>query len=119
MGVIRYVGLAALFITVYLLILRPIKKHVLAALVLEQPSLPAAGIGQRALSDTATLARDLISKAEEDNTEPVLQDDLDGINAQVRKTVTLKKQLVEKIKSNPEAASRLVQNWIRKSEVRA
>ena len=38
--------------------------------------------------------------------------ELTGINAEIKRTLVLKKQLVERIKKNPEAASRLIQNWV-------
>jgi hypothetical protein len=45
--------------------------------------------------------------------------ELTEINTEVKRTVVLKNQLVERIKKNPEAASRLIQNWVRQGEVEA
>jgi flagellar biosynthesis/type III secretory pathway M-ring protein FliF/YscJ len=45
--------------------------------------------------------------------------ELTDINTEVKKTVVLKNQLAERIKKDPEAASRLIQNWVRQGEVEA
>jgi len=41
---------------------------------------------------------------------------IDGPSAEVNRTIQLKKELVNKVKSDPESASRLVQNWVRETE---
>jgi flagellar M-ring protein FliF len=120
MGVIRYVGLAVLFFVIYLLVLRPVKRQMIAAFAVEQRQLPARTAKQRALGEAETLTQELRARAEEgEGVEEGVLGELTDINAEVKRTVVLKKQLVEKIKKNPEAASRLIQNWVRQSEARA
>jgi flagellar M-ring protein FliF len=113
MGVVRYVGLAALFLLIYLMVLRPVKKQIVAALA-AQPQLPAGARQQRALGKGQTQGE---LTAEAGGAEGA--GELTDINTEVKKTVVLKNQLVERIKKNPEAASRLIQNWVRQGEVEA
>jgi hypothetical protein len=42
----------------------------------------------------------------------------EGAPAEVAQTIHLKRELINRIKTDPEAASRLVQNWIRQSEAK-
>jgi len=115
MGVVRYTGLAALFLLIYLLVLRPIKRQIVAALAVVQPQLPAGTRQPRALGKGETPPSELT--AEEAGRE--VAGELTEINTEVKKTVVLKNQLAEKIKKNPEAASRLIHNWVRQGEVQA
>jgi flagellar M-ring protein FliF len=106
-GLLRYAGLGALFLVIYLLILRPVTKQVLATLKAlparsEQAALPAAE-GRKAISKSVT-----ISEMEEE-----LQRDLSDTNSEVVRAVVLKRHLVEKVKKEPEGASRLIQSWVR------
>jgi flagellar M-ring protein FliF len=117
MGVIRYAGLAALFFVIYFLVLRPVKRQIIAAFAVEQPQLPARPIQQGALGEAGTPPRESESKAGEgESVDEGAPRELTDINVEVKRAVVLKKQLVEKIKKNPEAASRLIQNWLRQSE---
>lgn len=90
-GVLRYVGITLLFLFVYAMVLSPVKKQVIAALK-QIPSRPAKAIA---------------AETEEDL-------DLEGgtVSGQAKQTALLKKNLREKIKSEPAAAGRLVQSWI-------
>jgi len=120
MGVIRYVGLAALFYLIYLLVLRPVKRQIVAAFAAGPGQLPARAYRQAGLGEGESAAGEFMSKAMEgEGAEEAALGELTGINAEVKRTVVLKKQLVEKIKKNPEAASRLIQNWVRQTEARA
>jgi flagellar M-ring protein FliF len=116
MGVIRYVGLAALFFLIYFLILRPVKRQIIATFAVEQPQLPGRAFEQGALGKAEKPGDELKPTAGEG--EGVLGE-LTDINAEAKRTVVLKNQLVERIKRNPEAASRLIQNWVRQSEAGA
>jgi flagellar biosynthesis/type III secretory pathway M-ring protein FliF/YscJ len=117
MGVIHYMGLAALFFLIYFLLLRPVKRQIVAAFAVEQPQLPGRASEQGALGKAQTAAHELKPKVGEgEGGEEGVPGELTGINAEVRRTVVLKNQLVERIKKNPEAASRLIQNWVRQSE---
>jgi flagellar M-ring protein FliF len=92
---LRYLGLAALFLVVYLLILRPVKKQAMTAFRelpgkfrAAQPPLPAAG----APGSPEAAARPA---------------------ADSQRSIQLKKALTEKVKAEPAAASRLVESWVR------
>jgi hypothetical protein len=39
-----------------------------------------------------------------------------GMSPEVEEAISLKKKLALKVKSDPQGASRLIQNWLRKSE---
>jgi flagellar M-ring protein FliF len=120
MGVTRYICLAALFFVVYWLVLRPVKRQIVAALGVEHPQLAARALGQGALGKAETLAPELKPKAGEgESVDEGVLDELTDISTEAERTVMLERQSVEKIKGNPEAASRLIQNWIRQSETRA
>ncbi|HXX21528.1 MAG TPA: flagellar basal-body MS-ring/collar protein FliF [Terriglobia bacterium] len=114
MGVIRYVGLAALFLMIYVLVLRPVKRQIMAALAVEQPQLAGRVAEQGALGKGGTPPRELTPEAGAGASEGV--EELTDINASVKRTVVLKNQLVERIKKNPEAASRLIQSWVQQGE---
>jgi flagellar M-ring protein FliF len=120
MGVIRYVGLAVFFFMVYFLVLRPVKRQIIAAFSVEQPQLAARAFKQGALGEGKPPAQELKPKAGEgEGADEGFLEELTGINTEVKRTVLLKRQLVEKIKKNPEAASRLIRNWVRQSEAQA
>jgi flagellar M-ring protein FliF len=103
---LRYIGLLALFGLLYALILRPVKQQVLALLRNPThaafPAASAAGAGGAALPDDGGLAG-------------LPSADLSGVS-DVREAVSLKKQLVNKVKQDPEGASRLIQNWLNEKE---
>jgi flagellar M-ring protein FliF len=109
MGLLRYVGLGILFAVIYLLVLRPVKNQVLATLRAlpeksHQAALPAA-------SGTQT-AGQFLSVAE---MEGELQKELSETNSEVMRAVVLKRHLVEKVKKEPENATRLIQGWVRQT----
>jgi len=102
---LRYSGVALLFLVVYFLILRPVKKQALAAFR-ELPaklaasgrslmSVPAAGSAE-ALAAAGFAAGELPRGVEES-----------------KRAAQLKKQLTEKVRTEPQAASRLLQTWVR------
>jgi hypothetical protein len=97
------VGLSLLFVMVYLLILRPVKKQVIA--MLEAPLRPPSAAPGRA---TSAVRSELTGEAAATGGAA----DEDG----VPHLVTLKKTLVMKVKEDPKGASRLVQNWLRETE---
>jgi flagellar M-ring protein FliF len=89
---LRYLGLAGLFLVVYWLVLRPVTRQALAAFR-ELPGrarMPlAAGTGV-ALDAGTTL----------------------GVEGEGKRTTNLKRLLTDKVKAQPEAASRLIQGWV-------
>ncbi|HZP00947.1 MAG TPA: flagellar basal-body MS-ring/collar protein FliF [Terriglobia bacterium] len=117
MGLLRYLALGALFLLVYLLILRPVKKQVLATFSSPVPALQA-GVGEtKALADGSSYSR--LGSPNEDaglDLEAELQKELAETSSDVKRAVMLKRHLVEKVKKEPIGASRLIQNWIRQGE---
>jgi flagellar M-ring protein FliF len=104
---LRYAGLLAIFFVVYLFILKPVKKQVVA--ILETPIRPLPGVRAPALA----------SSSAEGILEATPVAGLDEVSAaisptpDIAKAVQLKRQLATKVKSDPQSASRLVENWIR------
>ena len=86
-------GILALFLIVYFLMLRPLKKQVLTVLR-ELPGRMTRGSKELGATTVA-------GEIEPAGTE------------QARRAATLKRQLSEKVKTEPAVATRLVQSWIR------
>jgi flagellar M-ring protein FliF len=96
---LRYIGLAALFLVLYWLVLRPVKKQALAAFR-ELPGRAAKGLAAPAPAATASGAHALGGA--------------DGsIEEGGHRAKQLKRVLSEKVKAEPETASRLVESWVR------
>ena len=97
-SLVRYGSLLTLFLLAYSLLLRPVKKQILATM----KQLPARKAAPQAEAGPAgqVLPRD--PGAELLSELPDLQ-----------QALALKKQLVDKVKAEPSAASRLVQGWLR------
>jgi len=96
--VLRYVGLAALFLVVYWLVLRPVKRQALAAFR-ELPGRVTVKLVPQ-VAGTGGLQLSAETGAE-----------LGG-----KRASQLKRLLTEKVKAEPEAASRLVQSWVQQEE---
>jgi flagellar M-ring protein FliF len=92
-SIVRYAALLLLFILVYGLLLRPLKKQVLTTL----RELPARIAGQKSqMAQGAELASGL-----------------DGtLSPEQLRATALKKQLVEKVKTEPAATGKLIQAWL-------
>lgn len=105
-GILRYAALLLMFLLVYLLVLRPIKNQFVGILKSPPRALLQAGaaaqLGGGAESVEGAAARASLP--------------IEGPSAEVNRTIQLKKELVSKVKSDPESASRLVQNWVRETE---
>jgi flagellar M-ring protein FliF len=97
-GGLRYVGITLLFLAVYALILRPVKKQALAALKQIPAQLARAGKAPAAESGLGGQLNAI---------------EMPAASEEAQRAGLLKKQLTEKIKTEPAAASRLVQGWIR------
>jgi flagellar M-ring protein FliF len=93
LGALRYVGITLLFLLVYALVLNPVKKHAIAAFQQIPANLahPLAGAASNAIASL----------------------DLPPGSEEAKRAGTMKKELADKIKAEPAAASRLVQTWIR------
>jgi flagellar M-ring protein FliF len=107
MGALRLAGLLLVFGLIYLVVLRPLKKQVMASF----RQMPQAG--QPALAGSETKA----GEADEEHTNAEeFESELEVTNSDVKRVVMLKRNLVEKVKSEPEASSRLLENWIRQGK---
>jgi flagellar M-ring protein FliF len=96
---LRYAGIVLLFLIVYMLILRPVKKQVLTAF--------------RELPARIAHAHKELPKG--DSPARGVEIELPEATDQAKRASALKKQLSEKVRKEPAAASRLVQTWIRDS----
>ena len=105
--VFRYLALACLFGSVYMLLLRPVKKQLMTVLR-ELPLRPAS---RHAIAEPASAQ--VTSAPQPESLEEILgAASLDG-DGSLKKLAVLKNHLVEKVKTEPASASRLVQNWLR------
>jgi flagellar M-ring protein FliF len=90
--VLRYLAITLLFLVVYALVLRPVKKQALQAF----HEIPAQ----------IAKASQPLPAAEAANIE------LPAANEEGTRAALIRKQLIDRIKAEPSAASRLVQTWI-------
>jgi flagellar M-ring protein FliF len=97
---LRYFALAALFVVVYLLILRPVKKLAMTAF----RELPGKAPARNAASP-------LPASGGAGTLEAAAQPPGDGQRAK-----DLKRMLTDKVKAEPAAASRLVESWVREDQ---
>lgn len=106
-GLLRYAALGLIFGLIYLLVLRPVKKQVLG--ILKATGTPALTAG-----NTAGLLTE--GGATPPSTMVAANGEVIEVPGQVNDAVRLKKELAAKVKADPEAASRLVQGWVRESK---
>jgi len=107
MNVIRYGALSLLFLLIYMLVLRPIKRQIVTAF----QALPKQLTMPKGLRGATPGAPSL--KGEE---TPGLEGSLPTLEEsplEAKQAAMLKKNLLEKVKKEPATASRLVQNWMR------
>ncbi len=105
---LRYGALACLFASVYMLLLRPLKKQLLATFR-ELPRRLSAGATPAAIAGgTSSAAADL---------EGILGQPIGEGDASFKKISVLKKHLAEKINREPAGATRLIQNWLHEGGV--
>ncbi len=97
-GLLRYVGILALFLIVYLLILRPVKKQIVTSIA-QIPGKIAHGAAELLKPTQGATAIAALDAADPS-----------------KRAAALKKLLTEKVKKEPAEASRLVQNWIRSED---
>ena len=96
LGVLRYLGITLLFLAVYALVLNPVKKQAIAAF----KQIPEHLVQKPLVAATAS-KEDILSSI-----------DLPRGSEEAQRAGVLKKELTEKIKAEPAAASRLVQTWM-------
>ena len=101
LGFLRYLGIAALFGIVYLLVLRPVKRELVTAF----RALPAQVVRSAKELNQGTAAAAMGPGA--------LEIELPAGTEEGQRAKVLKKQLMDKVKAEPAAASRLVQSWMR------
>ena len=118
MGLLRYAALFLLFLLVYLLLLRPIKKQVLVTFRKMPSQLSAAPKPAPALAAPEGPGEVLPVGDSWMQSEANLQNELDSTSSEVKRAVMLKKHLADKVKKEPQGASRLIQNWVRGDEAR-
>ncbi|HEY1799359.1 MAG TPA: flagellar basal-body MS-ring/collar protein FliF [Terriglobales bacterium] len=106
-GLLRYAGILLLFLIVYGLILRPVKKQIITAFR-ELPQ--RVGKGEKEIA--GMVSRQNPGLVPGQTLDANLEAGLPAVEP-AQRTQQLKKQLTEKIKAEPAAASRLVQSWIR------
>ncbi len=109
---LRYLALGCLFGSVYLLVLRPVKRQVLTALR-ELPAPPAT----RLIGAGEMQASGLSGGRNSESLPDILGVSDAEDNAALKKLSVLKNHLVEKVKTEPAGASQLVQNWLREGGV--
>jgi len=111
--VLRYAGLLLLFAIVYFMLLRPVQKQLLASF--------------REVAERVAPGKDAVLSAGRAAMSPAVAGDLEEIPmgleqeandaaSDVKRVVVLKRDLVEKVKKDPSASGRLVQNWIRQKQ---
>jgi len=106
---LRYLALACLFGSVYTLLLRPVKKQWLTVL----RELPLRGTKKQALAESQGTQIAATPTPTSEALEEILgAAGLEG-DVSLKKLAILKNHLVEKVKTEPVGASRLIQNWLR------
>jgi flagellar biosynthesis/type III secretory pathway M-ring protein FliF/YscJ len=100
---LRYAALAALFLVIYLLILRPVKKLAMTAF----RDLPGRVAQQNSLR---------ISPAGGALNPQDQAGQLQAAQGEGQRATQLKKMLTDKVKAEPAAASRLVESWVREEK---
>jgi flagellar M-ring protein FliF len=96
---LRYLAVAGLFLVVYLLILRPVKKQVMTAF----RELPGKVLSRNAAQPLA--AGGTLSPLEAGQSQ-----------GEGQRANQLKRMLTDKVKADPAAASRLVESWVREDK---
>ena len=105
--VFRYLALACLFGSVYMLLLRPVKKQLMTVL----RELPMRVASRHAIAEPAS--PQVSSAPQPESLEEILGAAGQDGETSLKKLAVLKNHLVEKVKTEPASASRLVQNWLR------
>jgi flagellar M-ring protein FliF len=111
-GLLRYAVLIVIFLMVYLLILNPVKKQVLAAFDVSQPALAAGGTAPVALGmqGSAVAAGESLPGGAQSALGPS-----PVANPELQRALNMRQQVVSTVKADPEKAGELVQNWLRES----
>ncbi len=105
--IFRYLALACLFGSVYMLLLRPVKNQFTTML----RELPARIANRNTISEAA--GGQIAAAPHSESLEEILGAVGQDGDVSLKKLAVLKNHLVEKVKTEPAGASRLVQNWLR------
>jgi flagellar M-ring protein FliF len=121
-GMLRYAVLLVIFFLLYMLILNPVKKQVLAAFEVPQtqPALAGALAGNTAPT-TANVAfgtpaglqavgSESLPGAAGASLNPAMP-----MNPELQRALSIRQQVVSNVKADPEKAGELLQNWLRES----
>jgi flagellar M-ring protein FliF len=110
-NVIRYGALILLFLLIYLLVLRPIKRQIVTTFQELPKQLGVAKVARMALPGSPSGGAAV--KSEDASALEASMSQLGDSPMETKQAVLLKKNLLEKVKKEPAAASRLIQNWMR------
>jgi flagellar M-ring protein FliF len=111
---LKYLGIIAVCFVFYLTFLKPLRNRVVASFAESKPAL-AGGRVHDALPDIAQ-GRDRGDRSAFGNPLADISHELSEGTSDVKRAVVLKRHLVDKIKTEPVAASRLIEDWVRQSE---
>jgi len=106
--VLRYAGLILIFALVYFIVLRPIKTQLLASL--RATKVERAATRPHVSAEGRAPPVDLAEKG------IALEEEVSETGSDVKRVVMLKRDLVDKVKKEPNSSSRLIQNWIRQTQ---
>jgi flagellar M-ring protein FliF len=112
-NVIRYGALFFLFLLIYTLVLRPIKRQIVTTFQ-EMPR--QLGMARKSQEDMLASARGAAAAALKVDDAAALEASLQQLGdtpLEAKQAVLLKKNLLDKVKKEPASASRLIQNWMR------
>jgi len=110
-SIIRYGALVLLFLLIYLLVLRPIKRQIVTAFQ-ELPKQLGMAKGQREALPKSPSGTFAVTGDDTAAVEASIQQ-LGDSPTETKQAVILKKNLLDKVKKEPATASRLIQNWMR------
>jgi flagellar biosynthesis/type III secretory pathway M-ring protein FliF/YscJ len=110
-NVVRYGALILLFLLIYTLVLRPIKRQIVATFKELPRQLGMAKGSQEALSGSAHGMPAM--KADDTSALEASLQQLGDSPLEAKQAVLLKRNLLDKVKKEPATASRLIQNWMR------
>jgi flagellar M-ring protein FliF len=108
---IRYGSLILLFLLIYMLVLRPIKRQIVTTFQELPKQLGMAKASQETLPGSAHVPP--VPKMDDTASLEASLSQLGDSPLEAKQAVILKKNLLEKVKKEPATASRLIQNWMR------
>jgi flagellar M-ring protein FliF len=119
-GMLRYAVLLVIFLLLYMLILNPVKKQVLAAFEVPQtqPAL-AGGGGLPGVAANGALGSPTGLQAGGSESLPGISaaslNPASATNAELQRALSMRQQVVSNVKADPEKAGELLQNWLGES----